>query len=93
MPVVKGRFARDLPESPKSASHIPTNEEQLEAAKATQKWLTETAEHFLEANRVCLEILGELIPEVQMPHSLRASKRLQVIEDILGGANTRYTGG
>ena len=96
MPVVKGGFAKGLQEASKPAPRIPTNEEQLEAAKATHGWLTEMAEHFLEANRVCLEILGDLISEVQRSHgqeSMRLTKRLEVIEDILEGANTRYTGG
>lgn len=55
------------------------------------KHLQQTAEQFLEGNRVSLEILGALIPQVSPveQHSIHA--RLGVIEDILDGACTRYT--
>lgn len=52
------------------------------------KELERSCESFLEANRVALDIIGEMeIPEEH--YALRA--RLGVVEDILDGANTRYT--
>jgi hypothetical protein len=50
--------------------------------------LTKVNEHFLESDRIALEVLGELIPKVA-DCALRS--RLQVVEDILDGACTRYT--
>ncbi len=53
--------------------------------------LESVCEHFTEANRVVLEILGELIPKVSPVEQSGIHARLGVIEDILGGAITRYT--
>lgn len=53
--------------------------------------LERTCEHFTEASRVCLELLGELIPKVSPVEQTAIHARLGVIEDILEGAITRYT--
>lgn len=47
-----------------------------------------TCEQFLEGSRVALEVLGELIPKVS---DVTIRSRLGVVEDILEGANVRYT--
>lgn len=52
--------------------------------------LISNCEHFLEANRVALEVLSTLIPKVQ---DVTQRCRLGVLEDILEGACTRYSGG
>src|SRR5258708_5891081 len=50
--------------------------------------LTAICEAFLEANRVALEVLGTTLPAVR---DLTTRSRLGVVEDILSGANERYT--
>lgn len=53
--------------------------------------LTQACEHYTEACCVSLDLLGELIPKVSPVEQTAIYARLGVIEDILGGAVTRYT--
>lgn len=61
----------------------------LENLKAQFADLQEKCERFLESSRVCEEILGVLIPQVQ---DVTQRARLGVIESILDGACINYTG-
>jgi len=61
----------------------------VEQQKAENARLQQACEHFLEANRVTLDLLGELIPKLSPDTA--AFSRLGIIEDILDGANVRYT--
>jgi hypothetical protein len=80
-----------MPKWPKRAAEVRAAKKELanyENLAEQFKDLQGKCEHFLEANRVCQGILGGLIPKVE---DITLKSQLGVIEDVLDGANIRYT--